>query len=72
MSVNASKSSKEENKVQMVSDNEVQQTIQVSAHDAESHMKGVIARFKALWASFLVSAEGKGYLTDRGAYIVEV
>ena len=55
-----------------LSGHDEQQAIQGSAHDAESHMKGVIARFKALWASFLVSAEGKGYLTDRGAYIVEV
>ncbi len=62
----------EDKKVKKQSEREKQQSLEVNAQDAGSHMKGVIARFQALCAAFLASSEGKSYLTDRGSFLVEV
>ncbi|MBR4654555.1 MAG: hypothetical protein IKO72_14440 [Kiritimatiellae bacterium] len=37
-----------------------------------NRVQHVIARFRALCASFLASPEGKGHLTNRGSYLVDV
>ena len=43
-----------------------------SDSEAASRMHSVIEKFKAMWASFWASSEGKGSLTNRGSYLVAV
>lgn len=43
-----------------------------NSREETERLQIVIARFKALWASYFTSAEGRGALTDRGSALVEV